>query len=218
MYPDSLVHADQYELTVGGRCCDTFGREREIDNLKGGTIFCNSMSTYIHLHHQISLRSTDTLVGKHAFEQLATSFGLSLNKFRGNNQIFNSKACLHAFSQKHRTIDFCGVGAHHQNGVVERAIKTVVSWASTLLIDAAIYWPDEVDLDLLLMAMSHAVWLWNNFPKRGVCYPLLNSLLVFAPPMRTLNAYMFGVVQLMCWNQSFRLQGVKFQNGMNVHV
>ena len=62
---------------------------------------------------------------------------------------------------------FCGTGAHHQNAA-ERAIQTVVRWARVLIIDAAIHWPDEVDLDLWPMAMTHAVWVWNHLPKQHV--------------------------------------------------
>ena len=53
---------------------------------------------------------------------------------------------------------YCGTGSHHQNGT-ERAIQTVTRWAHTLTIDAAIHWPDEVDLDPWPMAMTHAVWV-----------------------------------------------------------
>ena len=60
---------------------------------------------------------------------------------------------------------YCGTGAHHQNEA-ERAIQTVTRWARTLIIDAAIHWPDEVDLDLWPMAMTHAVWVWNHLPKQ----------------------------------------------------
>ena len=62
---------------------------------------------------------------------------------------------------------FCGTGAHHQNQA-ERAIQTVVRWARTLLVDAAIHWPDETNLNLWPMAMDHAVWVWNHLPKQRV--------------------------------------------------
>ena len=52
--------------------------------------------------------------------------------------------------------------------MAERAIQTVTSWARTLLIDAAIHWSSEVDLDLWPLAMDHAVWIWNNTPKHKV--------------------------------------------------
>ena len=61
LYPGSLVHCDQYESSVRGRRLETFGRETEQDKYKGGTIFCDSMSTYIHTNYQTSLQAGDTL-------------------------------------------------------------------------------------------------------------------------------------------------------------
>ena len=62
---------------------------------------------------------------------------------------------------------FCGTGAHHQHAA-ERVIQTIVRWDRVLIIEAAIHWSDEVDLDLWSMAMFHAIWVWNNFPKKKI--------------------------------------------------
>ena len=168
LYPGSLVHTDQYESSVGGRRMDTYGKEKEIYKYKGGTIFCDSMSTYIHLNHQSSLRAGDTLRGKHNFERYASEFGIKIEGYHADNGIFNSKKYVNDCEEQNQTLDFCGVGAHHQNGVAERSIQTVTNMARTLLIDAAIHWPDEVDLDLWPLAMNHAVWIWNHTPKQNV--------------------------------------------------
>jgi len=45
-------------------------------------------------------------------------------------------------------INFSGVGAHHQNGVAERAIKTITQLAWATLLHATIMWPDQVNLEL----------------------------------------------------------------------
>eukprot|EP00957_Ditylum_brightwellii_P161173 12272109-Ditylum_brightwellii.AAC.1 len=57
-----------------------------------------------------------------------------------------------------------GVGAHHQNTVAERAIGTVVRSARTILLHAAIYWPDKADLLLWPFALQYAADLWNHMP------------------------------------------------------
>ena len=48
-------------------------------------------------------------------------------------------AHLRQFSQISR---FAGVGAHHHNGVAERAIQTIMSIAQTMMLHVAIHWPD----------------------------------------------------------------------------
>jgi len=55
---------------------------------------------------------------------------------------------------------------HHQNGVAESSIQTVVSWARTFLLHAAIHWPEMTDLKLWPFALQHAVYLWNILPDQ----------------------------------------------------
>ena len=220
LYPGQLVHSDQYESSVGGRAAQTYGKEKEIDKYKGGTIFCDSMSTYIHINHQTTLQAGDTLTGKHEFEDFAHSIGVTIESYRGDNHIFNSKAYKQDCADLNQSIDFCGVGAHHQNGVAERAIQTVTNWARTLLIDAAIHWPDEVDLDLWPFAMDHAVWMWNNTPKQNVGFSptelftgvrsdhsALNRLHVWGCPTYVLEPALQvgGGAKIPKWNKRSRL-------------
>ncbi len=67
---------------------------------------------------------------------------------------------------KRQTITYSGTGAHFQNGVAERAIQTVTYWARTMMLHAVIHWPDRANLELWPFALEHAVYLWNNLPKK----------------------------------------------------
>ena len=73
---------------------------------------------------------------------MADQSGVVVLGYRADNHIFNSSAYLDDCNSLQQTMDFCGVRAHHQNGVAERSIQTITSWARTLIIDMAIYWPD----------------------------------------------------------------------------
>jgi hypothetical protein len=59
-------------------------------------------------------------------------------------------------------ITFSGTGAHHQNGVAERAIQTVTCWARAMLLHLILMWPDKANIALWPFALDHAVYLWNN--------------------------------------------------------
>jgi hypothetical protein len=72
---------------------------------------------------------------------------------------------------------YSGTGAHHQNGVAERAIQTVTSWARAMLLHAVLHWPDQADLSLWPFALEYAVYLWNNIPRKD---SLLVPLELFA--------------------------------------
>ena len=49
-----------------------------------------------------------------------------------------------SLNANNQTITFCGVGANHQNSIVERRIRTVTEIAMTILLHAQRYWPEFV--------------------------------------------------------------------------
>lgn len=57
------------------------------------------------------------------------------------------------------------MGAHHQNGVAEQAIKTTMEIARAMLLNAALMWPDAIDKSFWPFAVDHAIHLWNNLPN-----------------------------------------------------
>ena len=71
---------------------------------------------------------------------------------------------LKTFSQ---ISSFAGVGAHHENGLCERTIRTVMSVARTMMLHAAIHWPEMADPSQWPMAVLHAVFLYNHAPALG---------------------------------------------------
>ena len=67
--------------------------------------------------------------------------------------------------KKYQKIRFSGAGASHQNGASERAIKTVGTMESTMLMHAALRCPeDTLSNDIWPMAMDYAVWVYNRTP------------------------------------------------------
>jgi hypothetical protein len=57
------------------------------------------------------------------------------------------------------------MGAHHQNGVAERAIQTVTWWARAMLLHSILMWPDQADLSLWPFALNHTLQDSNKLPK-----------------------------------------------------
>eukprot|EP00957_Ditylum_brightwellii_P128075 9768066-Ditylum_brightwellii.AAC.1 len=86
-------------------------------------------------------------MGKRDFERFAGGHGVSIKQYHGDNGIFKSKLWTeHCDVAGQEPTEMSGVGDHHQNAIAERAIGTVVRSARTMLLHAAIYWPDVSDL------------------------------------------------------------------------
>ncbi len=166
LLPGDCVSLDQYESSYLGRLPHTKGKERKKDKFVGGTIGVDHASGMIFVEHQASLRTGNTLESKKKFEKWARqTAGIKIRKYHADNLIFNSAEFMEHINSMDQLIDFSGVGAHHQNGVAERNIRTVTEWARTMMLHAVLHWPDEVDLDLWPFALDHAVYLWNHLPN-----------------------------------------------------
>ena len=94
---------------------------------------------------KVTLEATDTVMLKRKFEQMTLDGGVKA-QYRANNGIFSSKA--DETERTNQEILFSGVGAQRQNGIAERGIRTVVEQACTLLIYAAMRYPDVISPEL----------------------------------------------------------------------
>ena len=80
--------------------------------------------------------------------------------YHTDNGIVNSSEFMEELLKNHQKIIFSGSGTSHQNEAAERAIKTVVTMARTMLVNAALRFPeDTLSTDICPMAMDYAVWV-----------------------------------------------------------
>jgi len=93
----------------------------------------------VFCHLQVSLNATETLTGKHLIEREAQNGGVDVCSYRGDNGVFQLLEFQKDLEIRGQTIKFSGVGAHHQNGVAERAIRTITECARTMILHTIIH-------------------------------------------------------------------------------
>ena len=164
--PGQCVSVDQFISTERGRLPHTQGKEPEHKRYSGGTIFCDHASGYISVQPQVYMTGKETVDAKTRFEREAYQHGVMIDQYHADNGIFKSNEFVKSLEERSQPIDYCGVGAHHQNGVAEGAIRIVTDRARTLLIHAAVHWPETVSMDLWPFAMEYAVHIYNQTPNR----------------------------------------------------
>jgi Integrase core domain. len=163
--PGACISTDQYVSHVPGRLEHTYGKENTEERYIGGTLFIDEASQFIYIQNQVSLGATETIRAKHKFERLAQRHGIKIKSYRGDNGVYKTKAFKDDLELFKQTMIHSGVGAHHQNGVAERAIRTITTCARTMMIHAMIHNPNEVDKNLWPFALNYAVYLWNKMPR-----------------------------------------------------
>ena len=162
LLPGQCISMGQYVVAHQGRTLTNSSVDKQKFN--GGTVFTDHASGLIFNHHQVPLRTGETLVGKRLLEREAVQHGISIKGFLTDNGVFTSKESTEDLERKQQTIKFSGVGAHHQNGVAERTVKTISYLARTNLIHSALRWPSTHDLELWPFAMDYCIYVYNNTP------------------------------------------------------
>jgi hypothetical protein len=162
LQPGDCVSMDQYESTVRGRLPNTVGREPWFHRYVGGSLFTDHASGFVKIYNQTSLAAADTIRSKRRFEQEAGLNNVSIKRYHCDNGVFKAVEFLNEMEQLGQTITFSGVGAHHQNGKAERAIKTMFFRARTMMLHASLTWPDSTHENLWPFAVEYADHLWNH--------------------------------------------------------
>ena len=81
------------------------------------------------------------------------SQGVTVSSYQADNGTFSAAAFVKELHDRYQGVGYSGVGAAHQNGVAERNIGTIMSMARTMMLHAAVRWPETAD-------SCYGRWLW----------------------------------------------------------
>ena len=116
--PGALVHVDQLVSGQLGFIPQVTGA-LTAERIVGATVFVDSYSDFRYIHLMRRLDTVETLEAKANFERLLNTYGVEVKNYRADNGRFSDAAFVEACEDAQQGISFCGVGAHHQNGVAE---------------------------------------------------------------------------------------------------
>ena len=161
--PGDCISADHYISSVPGRLPHTFGREK--DSYTCGSLFVDHASGKIFNFCQYSTNANETIKSAQRLESMARQENIKVKKYHSDNGIFAKTAFKTHCESQQQEFSFSGVGAHHQNGVAERNIKTVAQWACANMLHLALHWPAQANISFWPQAIEYSVWVFNRMPN-----------------------------------------------------
>ena len=113
--------------------------------LWGATTFVYHVSNYVYVHLMRDLSLTETLLAKSGMEKVMAQAGRTVKHYHSENGRFADNGFIDAVNRKDQKITFYGVGAHHQNGIIENKNKILTTGGRTLLLHGRRMWPNMID-------------------------------------------------------------------------
>ena len=168
LYPGQWVSMDHFTVTEHGRLYTLMGKTTSDLMYTGGCIFVDHATGDVHVEHLLNFTTTETLQAKDRYEKHMADMGVMVQAYQADNGIFAARDFINNIASSLQNIKFSGVGAHHQNGVAEHAIQSILSKAGTILMHAAIHWPSMVETNLWPMAVDYAVYHHNHTPHPSI--------------------------------------------------
>ena len=207
LHPGDLVFIDHFTCSTRGRKNEGAGltrgaaRRSNDHSYKGGCIFVDAGTGYISIKFQSYLTAEETINAVSAYEREAYDHGIIIKSYQSDNgSQFTSKAFKEHIARNRQSNRYASAGSHHQNGKAERAIRTIMAMARTMLLHSSIHWPEMSEPTLWPQAVKHAVWIYNHVPspENGLMsvdlwtktrYPIqkLHNLHVFGCPVYVLE-------------------------------
>ncbi|KAL7462893.1 hypothetical protein ACHAXS_003265 [Conticribra weissflogii] len=117
------------------------------------TIFVDYYTKFVHVSLMADQTAESTL---DSFKHFAATRGVEVQHYHADNGIFTDKLFREDIKKSMQRLTLCGVGDHHQNGVVEHAIKSLTLISRTLLLHGQRHWPEYITTMLWPFALKAA--------------------------------------------------------------
>ena len=119
--PGEIISVDQLESPTGGFIAQIAGFLTK-KRYKYATVYVDQFSNRTFVRLQKTSTASETIEGKKAFEYEARQLGIRIEHYHADNGIFKAKEWVQDCIDNEQGLTFCGVNAHHQNGVAEKKL------------------------------------------------------------------------------------------------
>jgi len=169
--PGDCISGDQLKSTHPG-IIPTYKGSPSTSFYHAGSLLVDHASRFLHFTPHQSTGATEAISAKQTLELLVLTFNCSIKHYHADNGIFTSNPFRQSYDQQKQCLTFCGVDAHHQNGITQCHTRTITERALTMLIHAMLCWLDITTESYWLFAIQLAVDLNNSTPGDSKLTPL----------------------------------------------
>ena len=109
-----------------------------------GTVFMDHVYTKSFTHLQCSTGDIETIAAKSSCELYTGSLGVTIKFCHADNGILAEKSFRDEVDESNQKINFCAVGDHHQNGIIESHVGFLTRGSRCILLHDQRRWPNVI--------------------------------------------------------------------------
>jgi len=138
-----MLFIDQLTITTPGLIGQLTGFLTH-ERYNYATVLLDHFSDWSYIVFQRALAGEGTVRANASFEGYSRRLGIKIMHYHMDNGIFTNRYFQVDIQAQCQTISYCGVGAHHQNGRVEKLIHSIQYQGRTVLLHAKQKWPEAI--------------------------------------------------------------------------
>ena len=139
------ISVDQMESSTSVFIAQLKGKPTN-QRYRAATIFLDHYSDLTYVHLQRGFSSEEKVEAKKAFEAYSQTYKFKIRNYHADNGRFADNTLLQEVTQESKTISYCGMKAHFQNGKAEKRIRDIQEKKRKQLHHAKESWPSSVEL------------------------------------------------------------------------
>jgi hypothetical protein len=165
----SIDHMDA--ANVPGYTWQHKGRQTQ-KKYKNFMLFVDHKTRLLYPSFQESKTATEAWRSKCDYEKFAQRYNVTVDSYHADNGAFRSETFQKAIDNKNQKLNFSGVNAQWQNGLVERSNGTLCAAARSMLNHAISKWDTTITPGLWPFAIQQAATIYNTTKRRSRYYDI----------------------------------------------
>jgi hypothetical protein len=156
---------------VPGYTWQNKGRPK-LNKYKNSMLFVDHKTHLVYPSFQESKTASEACPSERNYEKFAQQYPVTVKSYHADNGTFRSETFEKAIDNKNEQLNFSGVNAQWQNGLVERSNGTLCAAARSMLNHAISRWDKTMTAELWPFAIQRAATIYNTTKRQSRDYDI----------------------------------------------
>jgi hypothetical protein len=158
-------------------------------------LFIDHNICLVYPSFQESKTASEACRSKCDYEKFAQRYQVTVKSYNADNISFRSETFQKAIDNKNQHLNFSGVNAQWQNGLVERSNGTLCAAACSILNHVISKWDNTITAEQWPFAIKHTATIYNTTKRRSRDYDIRpwEKSLVNAPNLTKMTCTPYSV-------------------------